>query len=633
MNSGELQDLLTRIRDVHIGILGDFCLDAYFMLNSGASEVSLETGLATRPVRTQRYSLGGAGNVAANLCAMGVRQISALGVIGRDPFGREMETLLNKKGIDTTGLCVQEQEWDTHVYAKPYERNREEQRIDFGNFNQLLPATVRSLLDSLAAILSHVDLMIINQQVLRGIHTEEFRRELNDVMRCHPDRTFIVDSRHHSNDYDGAIRKINVREGLRLCRQDDSKADWLTGPDLEAICRELYARWKRPLFLSRGDRGCVVFGEDGYHEIPGLLIVSPVDPVGAGDSMLAGIAAAMAARAPLVTAAELGGFVAGVTVQKLFQTGTATPEEILAIGNDPDYRYRPDLARQTHRAVYHEGTQIEVVTEPPRRVRFTHVIFDQDGTLSTLRQGWEEIMEPMMVDSILGGEAREVDDTLYHQVVDCVRNYINKTTGVQTLVQMKGLVGLVRQFGVVPEGNILDEVGYKNLYSKQLLRMVDERIGRLKKGELDIDDFTVKKAGQFLRALRERGVLLYLASGTDRQDVQREARILGYEDLFEGRVYGSVGDIRKDAKRIVLERILKDIGQDSATCVLTFGDGPVEIRETHKRGGYAVGIASNEIRRHGLNRTKRTRLIEAGADLVVPDFSQMDRLLPLLFPD
>ena len=62
-----------------------------------------------------------------------------------------------------------------------------------------------------------------------------------------------------------------------------------------------------------------------------------------------------------------------------------------------------------------------------------------------------------------------------------------------------------------------------------------------------------------------------------------------------------------------------------------FGDGPVEIRECRKRDGIAVGIASDEIRRHGLSAEKRTRLIKAGAHIIVPDFSQHDKLIKLLF--
>jgi hypothetical protein len=126
-------------------------------------------------------------------------------------------------------------------------------------------------------------------------------------------------------------------------------------------------------------------------------------------------------------------------------------------------------------------------------------------------------------------------------------------------------------------------------------------------------------------------VSLYLASGTDQEDVVREAEILGYRELFGDNIYGSIGDARKDAKRIVLERLLHDIPDRASLRIVTFGDGPVEMRETHKRGGYAIGIASNEIRRHGLNPAKRRRLIEAGADLILPDYSQMEKLLEILF--
>lgn len=81
---------------------------------------------------------------------------------------------------------------------------------------------------------------------------------------------------------------------------------------------------------------------------------------------------------------------------------------------------------------------------------------------------------------------------------------------------------------------------------------------------------------------------------------------------------------------MVLDRISRDIGAASFSRVVTFGDGPVEIRETRKRGGLTMGIASDEVCRHGLNPAKRSRLIRAGAHVVAPDFSQLDEVLRLL---
>ena len=628
MNSLELKKLLEQIRGARIGIVGDFCLDAYLLLEPGASETSLETGLSTKPVRSQRYSLGAAGNVASNLQAMGVTSLSVFGVVGRDPFGEEMKQILASKGIDASGLLIQREHWDTHVYMKPYERELEQHRLDFGNFNQLHPHTSAQLLGTLADALPKLDLVIINQQVLHGIHTKEFREQLSVLVMKHADKRFISDSRHFADEYAGSMRKINTFEAAKLFGKDSTI---LGTEEIEELASRLHDRWKQPVFLTRGENGCLVSDAVGLKDVPGLLILSQVDPVGAGDSMLAGIAAALSVAADSYQAAELGSLVAGVTVQKLMQTGTATAEEILKIGADPDRRYRPDLARRSDKAVYHPNSEIEIVSSLPKHKGFTHVIFDHDGTISTLRQGWESIMEPMMVGAILGTGERGSDEALYDHVVAAVRDYIDKTTGIQTLVQMKGLVNLVHKFKCVPESEILDEHGYKKMYNEQLTAMVAARIDKLQRSELTVEDFTIKKAVQFLHVLHKQGIALYLASGTDREDLEREAEVLGYRKLFGDRIYGAVGDVSKEAKRMVLEKIMTDIGDEAPERILTFGDGPVEIRETHKRGGYSVGIASDEVRRYGLSLSKRRRLIEAGADLIVPDYCQMDRMIALLF--
>jgi phosphoglycolate phosphatase-like HAD superfamily hydrolase len=195
---------------------------------------------------------------------------------------------------------------------------------------------------------------------------------------------------------------------------------------------------------------------------------------------------------------------------------------------------------------------------------------------------------------------------------------------------MKILAGLIREFGLVPEDKILDEHRYKEIYNNELMEMVRKREEKLQKGELTVNDLTIKNAVPFLEILRNKGIRLYLTSGTDEGDVRHEASVLGYDSLFEGRIFGATGDINAEAKKMVLDSILDSIGSKEAASIVTFGDGPVEIRETHKRGGKTIGVASNELRRYGLNQSKRTRLIKAGADIVIPDFSQHGELLQLL---
>jgi phosphoglycolate phosphatase-like HAD superfamily hydrolase len=238
-------------------------------------------------------------------------------------------------------------------------------------------------------------------------------------------------------------------------------------------------------------------------------------------------------------------------------------------------------------------------------------------------------MEPMMTKAILGTQFGMADEKLFSRVKDRVQEYIERTTGIQTIAQMHGLVDLVQEFGLVPKDQILPAVKYKGIFNEELMALVNLRLAKLDAGELNINDFTLKGAVPFLRALQGAGVRLYLASGTDEEDVKREAEHLGYADVFNGGIYGSIGEVTKDAKKIVVERILNDV-EGAFAQLIAFGDGPVEMREAKRRGAVGIGVASDEMRRFGLNLEKRRRLIRAGADVLVPDFSQWQKLWALL---
>ena len=257
------------------------------------------------------------------------------------------------------------------------------------------------------------------------------------------------------------------------------------------------------------------------------------------------------------------------------------------------------------------------------------MIFDHDGTISVLRQGWEKIMEPMMIAAILGPREADIDEATRARAGATVRAFIERTTGIQTLAQMKGLVDLVREFGLVAPDAVRDEHGYKAIYNEELLALVRGRMAQIRRGELAPEDWQIKHAVRVLTRLHAAGTKLYLASGTDEADAIAEAGVLGYAHLFTGGIYGAVGDLRVEAKREVLARIARTSGARGEE-IAVIGDGPVEIREGRRWGAYAVGIASDEVRRHGLEPRKRARLIRAGADLIAPDFCQADALLAYL---
>src|SRR5580658_7414600 len=133
----EIVSTLNNLSQVSVAVVGDFCLDIYWIIDRSISEISIETGLKTEPVRLQRYAPGGAGNVVMNLVALGVQQVYPVGVLGNDPFGRELRRLLEGAKINGSGLVSQAEGWATHTYLKPCVDSHELNRIDLGNFNSL----------------------------------------------------------------------------------------------------------------------------------------------------------------------------------------------------------------------------------------------------------------------------------------------------------------------------------------------------------------------------------------------------------------------------------------------------------------------------------------------------------------
>jgi len=632
MKQQRIKEIVNQIKKVNIAVYGDFCLDAYWILDPAGSEHSVETGQQGRAISKHYYSLGGASNVVANLSALEPKSIHVIGVIGDDIFGRELTRQLHQLNVDTTYLVVQKENFDTVTFGKSYLEGSEQPRIDFGFFNRRTGATDKALLDGIRHGLQAADALIVNQQVPGSITNESFIKQANSLFEKFSDRIVLLDTRHYGQKFKFIYRKTNDLEAARLNGVSVDLDDVIDLPDLARYGQNLYRRFNKPVFLTRGPRGILTIDSEGVHEAPGIQLLKKLDPVGAGDTVTSALALCLGAGIPPAEAAEFANFAASVTVQKLFQTGTASGDEILEVACDPDYIYQPELACDRRKARYLENTEIELCYESIPLGRIKHAVFDTDGTISTLRQGWEQIMAPVMIKAILGDNYQTASETLYNRVKDHVLEYIDKSTGIQTIVQMEALVGMVKEFGLVPADKVLDRFGYKEIYNEALMQLVNQRIAKLRRGELDVSDYTIKGAIQFLKTLRNRGVKLYLASGTDHADVLAESQALGYAELFDNRIYGAFDDVTRCSKKMVIERIMTENRLEGAELAV-FGDGPVELRECRKREGIAVGVATDEIRRHGLNIEKRTRLVKAGAQIIVPDFSGQEQLLKVLFSE
>ncbi len=265
---------------------------------------------------------------------------------------------------------------------------------------------------------------------------------------------------------------------------------------------------------------------------------------------------------------------------------------------------------------------IEILHSDFPRGHFRSALFDFDGTLSLIREGWPQVMIPMMVDVLRQAGAREPTPDLAAQVEE----FVMRLNGKQTIYQMIQLADEVRQRGGTP----LEPLAYKHRYHDLLMERIHSRLDALAAGHTGPADWTVPGSHAFLQALRERGLALYLASGTDLAFVRREVELLGLAPYFEGHIYGALDDYRQFSKKMIVDRIIGENGLHGAE-LIGFGDGFVEVEEVKRVGGVAVAVASDEVHRRGVDPWKRDRLVRAGADLVIGDYRCREELLGLLF--
>ena len=250
-----------------------------------------------------------------------------------------------------------------------------------------------------------------------------------------------------------------------------------------------------------------------------------------------------------------------------------------------------------------------IVLENHIKQKITCAVFDFDGTLSTLRCGWETVMEPLMLECIFGDQYTEED-------LAEVREYIKNSTGIQTILQMKWLAERVKKQGKTP----LDPWDYKAEYNRRLMVNVEKNKKDAQGG--NADQYIMRGAAAFLAALKARGIRLYAASGTDEEDVRKEAEILGLAHYFE-EIAGARPHSEDCSKEATLGRLLSQ----NEGGLLVVGDGPVEIRLGKAANAVTLGICGKEKQLCGVDEVKVQRLTAAGAHALVDCFEKTNEIL------
>jgi rfaE bifunctional protein kinase chain/domain len=328
-----LEQILNKIKDLTIGVVGDFILDGYWFADMEQSQLSRETAIFPRPIIRETYSLGGAANAAWNLSALGVAGVWGFSVIGDDWRGDILRSLLVKANIQTSGILNQINR-QTPFYGKVMltavgRRMQEDARLDFINNQPISPEIEDTLLNILKASLVKLDGLIIADYQPTGVISARVTAGIHKLAELQPKKPFVVDSRERAGEFRLLILKPNEAEASQLF-YPERNIEEIQLLDLSKAAILHNQHTGQPIIITRGEQGCLVAAGGECVSLPGVHVPSPVDPVGAGDSFLASFTAATASGATPLEAACLANLSAAVTVSKIGVTGTASPAEILA---------------------------------------------------------------------------------------------------------------------------------------------------------------------------------------------------------------------------------------------------------------------------------------------------------------
>ena len=333
MDRARLEELLGVFPSKRVAIVGDFCMDVYWHADMTRSLLSRETPRFPLPVVREEFFGGAASNVAWNVAELGIGTVLAITIFGDDWRGRELSTVLAERhGVDLRYVVTAPGRM-TPAFCKPirhgFQSEQEDSRLDFENATPAPRELEDQIIANLAECMPQLDALLVANQINNSLISPHVRKAILKLAAEHPDVVVIADSRSEIGEFRGVHLKPNEIEAARVFHPDIVPSD-ITDEVIADCGRRLSERAGKPVFLTVGDRGVFVFDADRCDHVPAFTVAPPLDFVGAGDTFIASLGAALASGATNVEAAALACLAASVTVKKLGQTGAANPDELLA---------------------------------------------------------------------------------------------------------------------------------------------------------------------------------------------------------------------------------------------------------------------------------------------------------------
>lgn len=316
----DARTLFERMRGKRLMVVGDVMIDEWIW--GSVSRISPEAPVPVVAVNDHSFTLGGAGNVANNLVALGadVRFVSA---VGDDSFGTSVRDLLTAEGVDAAGV-VAVKDRPTTRKTRVVAHNQQVVRADWEATSALPQAASEALCAYVRANAAQCDGIVLSDYA-KGLFSRDV---VESALAC---GLVAADPKPQNLDLFVGVTCVapNVQEAAAAAGipiVDDAS--------LQAAGKTLLERLQcKYVVITRGENGMSLFGRDGERFTIPSVAHTVFDVSGAGDTVIAVLSLALAAGSPIEQAVQLANFAAGAVVAKL-GTATASADEIVALVGD-----------------------------------------------------------------------------------------------------------------------------------------------------------------------------------------------------------------------------------------------------------------------------------------------------------
>lgn len=304
-------DNLNKLSGVKVLVLGDIMLDRYWW--GDVSRISPEAPVPVVRLRRTSLAAGGAANVAVNVAGLGATPM-LFGVIGNDHEADQVRSVLGDVGVGVEHI-ISTGDRPTTVKTRVIAHSQQVTRIDNEMDDGLSPETERLLADRVSEAVGSADAVIVSDYA-KGLLTDQVLSRVIDVCTT-AGKPLLVDPKGKDyTKYRGATMITpNRREAAEACNFHDN------GDVVERAGNKLMADLAmNALLITQGEHGMTLFREGREPMTFATAAREVYDVTGAGDTVIATLATAIAAGADLETATKLANIAAGIVVEQVGTT-------------------------------------------------------------------------------------------------------------------------------------------------------------------------------------------------------------------------------------------------------------------------------------------------------------------------